>query len=227
MTRDPKEIQEEGEVEGVEGEGEEGKVQDDDREEKGEIVEDDEERPNRNEIKYKASSTNSFGGNIWSQIKSRNCFQIMRFIVNEMISTFSPTNLRHIWIIFKKSMMILFLAKTTWSMGIYFLIIGLFFSFISEISFGPKYNSLFLLILMVSIAFSQFPQNSVRPQIVLTVLTCLTLVLDLQYLLRSPKIVSSACKSFIAFSILAKLFALYDFLLFSNGSKRARKYLIR
>jgi hypothetical protein len=152
---------------------------------------------------------------------------ILTNIFRAISQSLSPSNLRNVAIVFKQSIMVLFVEKTTWSLGIFYLMIGLSFSFLGEITGGPKYNSIFLVALMVSIAFNYFPKNSVRPQLVLACLASLTFVLDIQFLVRSPRVVSPACKTFIVFSILAKLLALFDCLVFSNGSARARKYLIR
>jgi hypothetical protein len=191
---------------------------------KNDEEESDEERPSVNQIKYKAQGSSS------SLPNSRPRLDILPFLKNlgkDIGRSLSPSNLMNMTIIIKKSFMILFVAKSTWSMGIFYLMVGLFFAMLSEITRGPKYNSIILVVLMVSISFSNFPKNSVRPQLVLTLLASLTLALDLQCLLRSPKLISPACKAFVSVSILAKFLALYDFLWFSDGSLRARKYLNR
>jgi hypothetical protein len=186
--------------------------------------ESDEERPSVKEIKYKAQSSSS------SLPNSTPFLHILPFVKSfgkDLCRSLSPSNLMNMTIMIKKSFMILFVAKSTWSMGVFYLMIGLFFAMLSEVTRGPKYNSILLLGLMVSLAFSHFPKNSVRPQLVLTLLVSLSLALDLQCLLRSSKFISPACKAFVSFSILGKFLALYDFLWFSEGSLRARKYLIR
>lgn len=160
-------------------------------------------------------------------VTSSHSLSFLQNLPRDLLQTLSLSNLRSMARITQKSFMILFVAKSTWSMGVFYLMIGLFFAMLAEATRGPKYNSILLLALLASFAFPKFPKNSVRPQLVLTLVTTLSLALDLQCLLRSPKLISPACKAFVTFSILAKFLALYDLLWFSDGSLRARKYLIR
>ena len=141
---------------------------------------------------------------------------------------FTPYNLFQIFQTFKKSLQFFFFLKRTSTIEIFYIITGLFSTFITEIFLhSPKYNLIILLTLIISISFSSFPKNSIRPQLVITILFFLSLLLDILYLIHSPKIVSIACKVFLVFSMLSKLLAIYDFLFYSEGSKRVRKYLIR
>jgi hypothetical protein len=218
------------EAERIEEGGTSGETGDQGRSEGGESDRENEEKalsPVKIKNKQKASAPS-----ISPQISSHSWIlsQGKEMILNILKATWqslSPSNLRNVVVIFKQSVMVLFVEKTTWSLGLFYLMIGLSFTFLGEITGGPKYNSIFLLALMVSIAFNDFPNNSVRPQLVLACLASLTFALDIQFLVRSSRLVSPVCKAFISCSILAKSLALYDCLRFSNGSARARKYLIR
>jgi len=129
---------------------------------------------------------------------------------------------------FKRSVMILFVSESSWTTGVFYLTAGLFLSFWCEmLKNAPKYNSTTLLVLMASVAFKRFPSNSVRPQILLTVLTVLSIALDIHTFSRPPQVVSSAAKGLTACVLVCKCLALYYFLWLSEGADRARKYLQR
>lgn len=148
--------------------------------------------------------------------------------VKDIASELSCSNFFKMWNEFHKSCVVLTLNKSSWSSGLVVLVLGLFMSYIDEIiRHSPQYNTSLLLALMASIAFSSFPKNSVRPQLILTLLTVLSLAIDLKKISQPTRLISTASKVLTSFVIIAKIYALYDVLTYSPGSARVRKYLDR
>lgn len=123
---------------------------------------------------------------------------------------------------------ILFRAADTWSMCLQYLLVGLIMSFICEVvAQGPQHNTALLLVLIAGFEFHFFPTNSVRPQLVLSVLVATSFVLDIMLFAQPPQVVNDAAKVLTSFVFLAKGLALYNFLCLSDTGSRAKKYLWR
>ena len=122
----------------------------------------------------------------------------------------------------------LFVAEDTWSMCLQYLLVGLVMSFVCEVvSEGAQYNTALLLALIAGFEFRFFPTNSVRPQLVLSVLVGISFMLDIMLFAQPSHLVNDAAKVLTAFVFLAKGLALYNFLCLSNTGSRAKKYLWR
>jgi hypothetical protein len=122
----------------------------------------------------------------------------------------------------------LFKAKDTWAMCLHYLLVGLAMSFICEVvNQGPQYNTALLLVLIAGFEFHYFPTNSVRPQLVISVLILMSFVLDIILFAQPPHEVNDAAKVLTSFVFLSKGLALYNFLCLSNTGSRAKKYLWR
>jgi hypothetical protein len=126
-----------------------------------------------------------------------------------------------------KSVMVLFVDKQSWSTGMFYFVAGLVMSFICETLNGPKYNTSMLLCIMASVYFKSFPGNSVRPQLLITLLAALSFGLDIYYFTLPLQLVHNGAKALAAVAMVTKCLALYDFLWLSNGATKARKYLQR
>lgn len=129
---------------------------------------------------------------------------------------------------FKAACQALFVAEDTWSMCLQYLLVGLVMSFTCEVvAQGAQYNTALLLALIAGFEFHFFPTNSVRPQLVLSVLVAISFMLDIMLFAQPPRVVNDAAKVLTAFVFLAKGLALYNFLCLSNTGSRAKKYLWR
>lgn len=116
--------------------------------------------------------------------------------------------------------------RSTWLAGLPYLIVGLALAFIGEvISTGPQYNVVTLIVLMAAFAFPNFPDKTVRPQLVIVLITCITFLLDIN-LVSHPETEVGA-KAITAMVFLAKALALYQFLWYTKNAAKARKYFIR
>lgn len=128
----------------------------------------------------------------------------------------------------KTTLHILFLAKGTWSACLPYLMAGLALSFCCEVVHqGPQYNTALLLALMAGFEFSFFPSNSVRPQLMLSLLVLTSVLLDIVLFAQPPQVVNDGAKVLTAMVLLAKALALYKFLCQSSAGSRAKKYLWR
>lgn len=128
----------------------------------------------------------------------------------------------------KKGVMILFISKTTWDYGVFYLCVGLFLGFIQELcSNGPKYNVSILIASMAAISFSKFPPNSVRIPLLIAVAICLSVVIDIRHFALPNDVVSVFSKSLTSMIILSKVLVLQDIMWYSDKTSRARKYLAR
>jgi hypothetical protein len=137
-------------------------------------------------------------------------------------------NLSHCGVEAKAACVSLFRAQDTWSMCLQYLLVGLALSFVCEVLHqGPQYNTSLLLALIASFEFHFFPTNSVRPQLVMSVLVVASLVLDIMLFAQPPRLVSHAAKALTSIVFLTKGLALYNFLCVSNTGSRAKKYLWR
>lgn len=137
-------------------------------------------------------------------------------------------NLTKIIHVLRKSIWILFLDRDTWSRGIFFLVVGLIVSFVAEtMNQGPNYNTAVLLLLMGSMAYPNFPQRTVRPQLLLALVSTMSFLLDLFFLAKPTRKISDRYKGAIGIMMASKLLALYNMLWLSKQAKRAKKYILR
>jgi len=115
-------------------------------------------------------------------------------------------------------------------LGIFIPIIGLCCAFIIETIYSYHnsfrgYNVPILLTLLAATGFHLFPLKTARPQIALTLVTVLTISIDiLSMIWQSSKPMIIVLKIII---ILSKVYALQDFLRNGKGTRKAREILAR
>lgn len=128
----------------------------------------------------------------------------------------------------KAAILVMFEAKDTWSMCLQYLLVGLVMSFVCEVVHqGPQYNTALLLALLTGFEFHFFPSNSVRPQLVLSVLVGISFIMDIILFAQPPHQVGTTAKVLTAVVFLSKGLALYNLLCLSSTGSRAKKYLWR
>ena len=137
----------------------------------------------------------------------------------------SRSSLNPVWL-WAHGVRTLVLHRSTWSSGLPYLIVGLILAFIGEVmEHGPQHNVVVLLVLMAAFAFPNFPDKTVRPQLVIVLITCISFLLDIA-LFVDPDI-SIGPKAVTAMVFLSKMLALYQFLWYTKNAAKARKYFIR
>lgn len=150
--------------------------------------------------------------------------RVSRFPSLKTVYMQSRKSLNPVWL-WGQGIRTLMLHRSTWLTGLPFLIVGLILAFIGEVMRGPQYNVIVLVVLMGAFAFPKFPDNTMRPQLVIVLITCVSLLLDVS-VFSSPTI-GVAPKAVTAMVLLAKGLALYQFLWYTKNATKARKYFIR
>lgn len=125
------------------------------------------------------------------------------------------------------------LKKSSWTLcikqlatGLPYVYVGVAVAFACELfANSPKYNLPLLLILLAGTSYESFPSKTIRPHIVIFMLTFASCVLDLQTLIIKP--VPIALRVMVAYVMFSKIVALYRFIRRGKGTERARKFLYR
>ena len=171
-------------------------------------------------LKVKPSSSKS-------SLANNEIMMMVQKQVGEILQELTYQNIQYTAREFKKSVMVLFVDKKSWDVGLFYFAVGLLMAFICEMMNGPKYNVVVLLGVMASVYFKHFPGNSVRPQLVVTLLTTTSFAADIYYLTLPLHVVTNGSKALTVVVMVTKVLVLYNFLWLSSGSTKARKYLQR
>jgi hypothetical protein len=168
--------------------------------------------------KAKQGMTVNAGGETQQGIVQESRFASMKTI-------FIQTRLNPVWL-WGQGMRTLLLHRSTWSAGLPYLVVGLMLAFIGEVmKHGPRHNVVVLLVLMAAFAFPKFPDKTVRPQLVIVLITIVSFILDI--IVFADPTLDVGVIAVTAMVFLAKGLALYQFLWYTKNAAKARKYFIR
>lgn len=120
----------------------------------------------------------------------------------------------------------------SWRSGMPLILLGLAVAMAVETLSGPHssaphYNTAVMLVLMVGVGFDSWPTRRMAPQIIISLITGLSAVLDVITIALSPAPPPAWVRIMTAFVTIAKIVALYSFLMQAQGTLRARRYLWR